>query len=157
MEPEPHIGGNLTLRSYPIRSNSPMAKPWITAAPCAGLAARSIVAARRALNAAEEIDIRGSLICVSRLRTSTTSTTTVKDGRPSLAFPRRPADVSDMKTPLGSRATPKAQCSRQRPHKVLGVTRDGVRILEPNGPATHFTALEIRDAIRVVRDRHKVR
>lgn len=31
--------------------------------------------------------------------------------------------------------------------KVLGVTRDGVRILKPRGKATHFTQKELRDAV----------
>ena len=35
--------------------------------------------------------------------------------------------------------------------KVLGVTKDGVRILQPKGKATHFTPKEIRDAIIAVR------
>lgn len=39
--------------------------------------------------------------------------------------------------------------------KVLGVTRDGVHILKPASPATHFTAREIRQAISTVRTAHK--
>ncbi|MFO1102380.1 MAG: hypothetical protein U1E20_05690 [Methylocystis sp.] len=35
--------------------------------------------------------------------------------------------------------------------KVLGVTKDGVRILKPKGKATHFSTKEIRDAISTVR------
>ena len=35
--------------------------------------------------------------------------------------------------------------------KVLGTTKDGVRILKPKGKATHFSAKEIRDAISTVR------
>lgn len=35
--------------------------------------------------------------------------------------------------------------------KVLGVTKDGVRILKPKSGATHFSAKEIRDAIATVR------
>ncbi|RNJ51753.1 hypothetical protein [Methylocystis hirsuta] len=35
--------------------------------------------------------------------------------------------------------------------KVLGVTKDGVRILKPKGEATHFSSKEIRDAIATVR------
>ena len=31
--------------------------------------------------------------------------------------------------------------------KVLGTTRDGVRILKPRGNATHFTQKELRDAV----------
>jgi hypothetical protein len=61
-----------------------------------------------------------------------------------------------MTTPPNSNTTPKTESSPRRGGKVLGVTRDGVRILEPKGPATHFTALEIREAIKVVRDAHKV-
>jgi hypothetical protein len=34
-------------------------------------------------------------------------------------------------------------------HRVLGVTHDGVAILDP-GPATHFTDKEIDEAIRIV-------
>ena len=39
--------------------------------------------------------------------------------------------------------------------KVLGVTRDGVHILKPASPATHFTAREIRQAISTVRTAQK--
>jgi hypothetical protein len=35
--------------------------------------------------------------------------------------------------------------------KVLGVTKDGVRILKPKGKATHFTTSEIRSALSSVR------
>lgn len=35
--------------------------------------------------------------------------------------------------------------------KVLGTTKDGVRILKPKGKATHFSAKEIREAISTVR------
>lgn len=34
--------------------------------------------------------------------------------------------------------------------RVLGTTRDGVHILKPKGPATHFTAKEIREAVASV-------
>lgn len=36
-------------------------------------------------------------------------------------------------------------------HKVVGVTRDGVRILDSGIKATHFTTEEIREAIATVR------
>lgn len=35
--------------------------------------------------------------------------------------------------------------------KVLGTTKDGVRILKPKGKATHFTAKELQGAIASVR------
>jgi hypothetical protein len=35
--------------------------------------------------------------------------------------------------------------------KVLGTTKDGVRILKPRGKATHFTQKELRDAVASVR------
>ncbi len=35
--------------------------------------------------------------------------------------------------------------------KVLGVTKDGVRILKPKGKATHFTPKELRDAVATAR------
>jgi len=35
--------------------------------------------------------------------------------------------------------------------KVLGTTRDGVRILKPRGNATHFTQKELREAVTRVR------
>ncbi|HVV93942.1 MAG TPA: hypothetical protein VHD15_11025 [Hyphomicrobiales bacterium] len=35
-------------------------------------------------------------------------------------------------------------------YQVLGTTKDGVRILKPKKPATHFTTAEIRRAIRSV-------
>lgn len=40
--------------------------------------------------------------------------------------------------------------------KVLGVTKDGVRILKPKSKATHFSAEEIRDAIATVRAAKRV-
>ena len=40
--------------------------------------------------------------------------------------------------------------SRRASGKVLGVTRDGVSILNPTSPATHFTSREIRQAISIV-------
>ncbi|HEX9905433.1 MAG TPA: hypothetical protein VGA77_10755 [Propylenella sp.] len=33
--------------------------------------------------------------------------------------------------------------------KVLGVTRDGIEIIDP-GPATHFTRKELREAVATV-------
>lgn len=35
--------------------------------------------------------------------------------------------------------------------EVLGVTKDGVRILKPKGPATHFTRKELRETVATVR------
>jgi hypothetical protein len=35
--------------------------------------------------------------------------------------------------------------------KVLGVTKDGVRILKPKGKAAHFTQKELRDAVAAAR------
>jgi hypothetical protein len=35
--------------------------------------------------------------------------------------------------------------------RVLGVTKDGVRILKPKGPATHFTQKEVREAVAMAR------
>lgn len=35
--------------------------------------------------------------------------------------------------------------------KVLGTTKDGVRILKPKGKATHFTQKELRSAVASVR------
>jgi hypothetical protein len=40
-------------------------------------------------------------------------------------------------------------------YKVLGTTKDGVRILKPKGQPTHFTEKELRDAITVVRSAQK--
>jgi hypothetical protein len=42
--------------------------------------------------------------------------------------------------------------AKRRATPVLGVTRDGVRILKQPGGATHFTAKELHDAIRLVRE-----
>ncbi len=42
--------------------------------------------------------------------------------------------------------------TKRRAAPVLGVTRDGVRILKQPGDATHFTAKELRDAVRLVRE-----
>jgi len=36
-------------------------------------------------------------------------------------------------------------------YKVLGTTKDGVKILKPKGRPTHFTEKELRDAIATVR------
>jgi len=33
---------------------------------------------------------------------------------------------------------------------VIGITRDGVKILKPPGKPTHFTAKELRDAVASV-------
>lgn len=35
--------------------------------------------------------------------------------------------------------------------RVLGTTKDGVHILKPRGPATHFTQKELRDAVASAR------
>jgi hypothetical protein len=40
--------------------------------------------------------------------------------------------------------------SASRKHKVIGVTRDGVEILQPTARPTHFTSDEIRETIRKV-------
>jgi hypothetical protein len=40
-------------------------------------------------------------------------------------------------------------------YKVLGTTKDGVKILKPKGRPTHFTEKELRDAITVVRSAQK--
>ena len=40
-------------------------------------------------------------------------------------------------------------------YKVLGTTKDGVRILKPKGRATHFTQHELRRAIATVRSTQK--
>jgi hypothetical protein len=38
-----------------------------------------------------------------------------------------------------------------RDTRILGVTKDGVRILRSKSKATHFTAKEIREAVAAVR------
>lgn len=40
--------------------------------------------------------------------------------------------------------------------KVLGTTKDGVRILDPKGKPTHFTRKEVRDAVASVMAARKV-
>jgi hypothetical protein len=40
-------------------------------------------------------------------------------------------------------------------YKVLGTTKDGVRILKPKGHATHFSEKESRKAIATVRSAPK--
>jgi hypothetical protein len=45
------------------------------------------------------------------------------------------------KTPRVSRAAKSAA------GKILGITKDGVRILKPRWSATHFTQKELRDAV----------
>jgi hypothetical protein len=37
--------------------------------------------------------------------------------------------------------------------KVLGVTKDGVRILKPKSKATHFTVDELREAVATARSK----
>jgi hypothetical protein len=56
-----------------------------------------------------------------------------------------------MTRPDPSDAPPRPAAPTRRGPKVLGVTRDGVRIPAPKLPATHFTAREIREAISIVR------
>lgn len=51
-----------------------------------------------------------------------------------------------------SKAIPaKADSESVAGYKVVGVTKDGVRILKSKGRATHFTAREIRDAVATAR------
>jgi len=50
------------------------------------------------------------------------------------------------KTPPGGKAR-----KRFAGPEVLGVTKDGVRILKPRGKATHFTPKELRDAVAAAR------
>lgn len=40
-----------------------------------------------------------------------------------------------------------AKAKKVRSEKVLGVTKDGVRILKPKSRATHFTQRELREAV----------
>jgi hypothetical protein len=40
--------------------------------------------------------------------------------------------------------------------KVLGTTKDGVHILKPKGPATHFTGKELREAVASARSAKRV-
>lgn len=55
-----------------------------------------------------------------------------------------------VKVPKKSRRTsPKAK--KRAGLKVLGVTKDGVRILQPKYKATHFTDVEIRHAVAAVK------
>jgi hypothetical protein len=51
------------------------------------------------------------------------------------------------KTPSKSSGTKTS--SRSAAGKILGVTKDGVRILD-QGRATHFTAKELRSAVEMV-------
>jgi hypothetical protein len=44
-----------------------------------------------------------------------------------------------------------------RDNSVLGTTKDGIKILKPPGPATHFTARQIREVIREVQGRELLR
>jgi hypothetical protein len=41
--------------------------------------------------------------------------------------------------------------------KVLGVTKDGVRILKPKGKPTHFTQGELRSAVATARTAARAR
>jgi hypothetical protein len=54
------------------------------------------------------------------------------------------------KQSIRPKLTGKAAKASRRP-KVVGVTKDGVRILASKGKATHFTAKEIREAVAAVR------
>jgi hypothetical protein len=51
----------------------------------------------------------------------------------------------------GSATPPESAPSARRTPRILGVTRDGVKILALSGRAYNFTAREIREAIRIVR------
>ena len=64
-------------------------------------------------------------------------------------------DVSSMTKSLSSAGALNGK-SKTASSKVLGVTRDGVSILKPTSPATHFTSREIRQAISTVRAAQKV-
>ncbi len=51
----------------------------------------------------------------------------------------------------GSKAVRLSPVKPKRTTKVLGITKDGVRILKPRGKATHFTQRELRSAIASAR------
>jgi len=40
-----------------------------------------------------------------------------------------------------------SKAAKSAASKVLGITKDGVRILKPRGRATHFTQKEVREAV----------
>ena len=40
-----------------------------------------------------------------------------------------------------------AKTAKSARDKILGITKDGVRILKPRGRATHFTQKEVREAV----------
>jgi hypothetical protein len=42
-------------------------------------------------------------------------------------------------------------------YRVLGTTRDGVKILKPKARATHFTDREMREAVRATLDSQKAK
>jgi len=44
-----------------------------------------------------------------------------------------------------------SKVASRKASKILGTTSDGVRILKPKAPATHFTATEVEAAISKVR------
>ena len=50
------------------------------------------------------------------------------------------------KTP-GKALSPHKEAATFHGYEVLGVTKDGVRILKTRGKATHFTTKEIRKAV----------
>jgi hypothetical protein len=76
---------------------------------------------------------------------------------------RTRAETAKRNTPLAKRriATHRSDTAKTRKDavrekkagsaKVLGVTKDGVRILKPKGRATHFTQKELLDAVRAAK------
>jgi hypothetical protein len=46
-----------------------------------------------------------------------------------------------------SKAARVSRTAKSAASKILGITKDGVRILKPRGKATHFTQKELRDAV----------
>ena len=46
-----------------------------------------------------------------------------------------------------SKSTRVSRTAKSATGKVLGITKDGVRILKPRGKATHFTQKEVREAV----------
>ncbi len=78
------------------------------------------------------------------------------DSARQLAFRAETSDLEVMTKDTAAKIARDAKTGRiVGGYKVLGTTKDGVKILKPKGRATHFTEKELRDAIATVRSAQK--
>lgn len=62
-----------------------------------------------------------------------------------------PTGDLELMTKAPSKTSGVSRTAKSAPGKVLGITRDGVRILKPRGNPTHFTQKELREAVERAR------